>query len=56
MKKPLSWENTWKRIRGMRLKGCEGAQLPSALGGRVPRAMNRDPEPLDKWFDKDPDG
>src|SRR3972149_5369275 len=32
MKKELSGENTWKRIRGMTLKGSEKASIPSALG------------------------
>jgi hypothetical protein len=31
MKKPLSGDNTWKRIRGMTLKGSESAKIPSAL-------------------------
>ena len=55
MKKPLSGENTWKRIRGMRLKGCERAPIPRALRGQSTEAMNWDPETLDKWLDKDPD-
>lgn len=55
MKEPLSGENTWKRIRGMKLKGSENATLPTALGGRSTQHMQWDPEALDKWLDTDPD-
>jgi len=55
MKKLLSGDNTWKRIRGMRLKGHDDATMPSALGGRSTEVINWDPEILDKWFDLDPD-
>jgi hypothetical protein len=55
MKKPLSGENTWKRIRGMTLKGSDKAQKPSALGGQSTEVMPWDPEVLDKWLDKNPD-
>lgn len=55
MKKLLSGDNTWKRIRGMRLKGHDNAAIPSALGGRSTQVMNWDPETLDGWFDLDPD-
>jgi hypothetical protein len=54
MKKKLSSENTWKRIRGMRLKGHNEASAPVALGGRATETMNWDPETLDKWLDRDP--
>lgn len=55
MKEELSGDNTWKRIRGMRLKGQDEANIPAALGDRSTEAMNWDPETLDKWLDLDPD-
>lgn len=55
MKKPLSGDNTWKRIRGMTLKGSENASIPSALGGQSTKVMAWDPEALDKWLDQNPD-
>lgn len=56
MKKELSGENTWKRIRGMRLKGSDSATVPDALGGRSTKVLTWDPESLDKWLDLNPDG
>jgi len=55
MKKELSGDNSWKRIRGMRLKGQDDAAIPNALGERSAKVMNWDPEALDKWLDLDPD-
>lgn len=55
MKEELSGDNTWKRIRGMRLKGHDKANIPGALGGKSTEVMNWDPEALDKWLDRDPD-
>lgn len=55
MKKKVSGENTWKRIRGMKLKGAEKANIPNALGGKSTKVMEWDPEVLDKWLDLDPD-
>ena len=55
MKTPLSGEKTWKRIRGMTLKGSDNATIPSALGGQSTKVMTWDPEALDKWLDQDPD-
>jgi len=55
MKKEISGEKTWKRIRGMTLKGSENATIPSALGNRSTKVMAWDPEALDKWLDLDPD-
>jgi hypothetical protein len=54
MKRGGSGENTWKRIRGMRLKGAEGAQVPAALLNRS-EVMEWDPEALERWVDLDPD-
>lgn len=52
LKQPLSKENTWKRIRGMILKGSEQAQIPNALyNGRSSQWLAWDPEALDKWLD-----
>ena len=55
LKKPLSGDNTWKRIRGMKLKGSDNATIPTALGGQASKTMTWDPEALDKWLDIDPD-
>ncbi|MEW6236233.1 MAG: TIR domain-containing protein [Candidatus Omnitrophota bacterium] len=55
MKKDLSGDNTWKRIRGMKLKGCDNAKMPSALMGRSTKELTWDPVNLDKWLDQDPD-
>lgn len=52
LKQPLSKENTWKRIRGMTLKGSEQAIIPNALyNGRSTQWLAWDPEALDKWLD-----
>jgi hypothetical protein len=55
MKKQLSGEKTWKRIRGMTLKGSDNATMPSALGGQSTKVTAWEPEALDKWWDQDPD-
>ena len=55
MKKKVSGESTWKRIRGMKLKGSGGATIPKALVGQSTTHLTWDPETLDKWLDKDPD-
>lgn len=55
MKKELSGENTWKRIRGMKLKGSDAATVPDALGGYSTKVLTWDPEALDQWLDLDPD-
>lgn len=56
MKAKLSKEKTWKRIRGMTLKGSEQATIPSALyNGRSTQWFPWDPESLDKWLDQNPD-
>jgi hypothetical protein len=56
LKKSISGENTWKRIRGMKLKGCDNATMPNALmNGRSTKELVWDPESLDKWLDQDPD-
>ena len=52
MKQKLSGENTWKRIRGMTLKGFDNAPIPAALyNGRSTQWLAWNPEELDKWFD-----
>jgi hypothetical protein len=54
MKSRLPGE-TWKRIRGMRLKGSETVAVPSALlNGRSTMYMNWDPETIDIWIEQDP--
>jgi len=56
MKRKLSGEKTWKRIRGMTLKGSEKATIPSALyNGRSTQWLAWDPATLDNWLDQDPD-
>jgi len=55
MKEEISGEKTWKRIRGMKLKGSSGAITPTALGNRSTKVLVWDPETLDKWLDADPD-
>jgi hypothetical protein len=55
MKEELSGEKTWKRIRGMKLKGADGAKVPVVLGGQSTEVLTWDPEKLDKWLDLDPD-
>ena len=55
LKEQLSGENTWKRIRGMRLKGSDNATIPSALGNRSTKVLAWDPEAPDKWLEQDPD-
>ena len=56
MKRKISGENTWKRIRGMTLKGSENAKIPSALGDRSTKVLSWDPDTLDKWLDQNPEG
>jgi len=53
MKKELSGENTWKRIRGMTLKGSDKAVIPSALVKQSTKVLVWDPDTLDKWLDLD---
>ncbi len=55
IKNRLSGQNTWKRIRGMRLKDYNGTLIPEALGGRSTQVLNWDPEALSRWLDQDPD-
>ena len=56
MKEPLSGDHTWKRIRGMKLKGSDNATMPNALmNGRSTKELTWDPEAMDKWLDQDPD-
>ena len=45
---------TWKRIRGMKLKGSDDASMPAALmSGRSTKELTWNPETLDKWLDID---
>jgi hypothetical protein len=54
LKEKASGQNTWKRIRGMTLKGSEQATVPAALyNGRSTQWLAWDPEALDKWLDQD---
>jgi hypothetical protein len=56
MKKKISGDKTWKRIRGMKLKGSKDALIPSALGNQSTKCLDWDPDAMDKWLDQDPDG
>ena len=49
IKEKVSGKNTWKRIRGMTLKGSDSADIPRALGGQSTEHLAWDPEALDKW-------
>jgi hypothetical protein len=56
MKEKNSGDKTWKRIRGMKLKGSEKASAPAALlDGMSTQFLDWDPEALDKWLDMNPD-
>jgi hypothetical protein len=51
MKEKVSGENTWRRIRGMTLKGSDQATIPNALYyGRSTQWLAWNPEALDKWL------
>ena len=53
LKCQLSGENTWRRIRGMTLKGSDQATIPTALmNGRSTQWLAWDTEALDKWLDQ----
>jgi hypothetical protein len=53
MKRPVSGDKTWKRIRGMTLKGVVNPKLPGALLRRSTPALPWEPDALDKWLDQD---
>jgi hypothetical protein len=56
MKEKVSKEKTWRRIRGMTLKGSDHASIPDALmNGRSSQWLAWDPDALDRWLDLDPD-
>ena len=55
MKKEISKEKTWKRLRGMKLKGSDNAKAPDALNNKSTSTMNWDPEAIDKWLDLNPE-
>jgi hypothetical protein len=55
MKEKVSGADTWKRIRGMTLKGSDQATIPNALyNGRSTQWLAWNPETLDKWLDIEP--
>jgi hypothetical protein len=55
MKQKISKAETWKRTRGMTLKGSDYATIPNALmNGRSTQWLGWDPEGLDKWLDTEP--
>ena len=45
---------TKKRIKAIKLKGCQNPALPKALKGRSTGPMSWDPEALSKWLDENP--
>lgn len=45
---------TKKRIRAMKLKGCQAPPLPKALKGRSTGPMSWDPAALNTWLDENP--
>jgi hypothetical protein len=45
--------NTWKCLRGFRLRGCDQAALPPALDGTSTRASKWDPETMEEWLDRE---
>ena len=52
LKEKVSGADTWKRIRGMTLKGSAQATIPGALyNGRSTQWLAWDPEALDTWLD-----
>jgi hypothetical protein len=56
IKEKVSREKTWKRIRGMTLKGSDHATIPNALmNGRSTQWLAWNADTLDKWLDLDPD-
>ncbi len=56
IKEKVSREKTWKRIRGMTLKGSDHATIPNALmNGRSTQWLAWNPDTLDNWLDLDPD-
>lgn len=49
--------DTWKRLRGMALKGSERATIPAALlNGRSTQPLAWNPTQLDSWLDTNPSG
>lgn len=55
LKREISGSDTWKRIRGMRLKDCDNATIPNALyNGRSTQWLDWNPDALSKWLDLDP--
>jgi hypothetical protein len=55
LKKKVSFDNTWRRIRGMTLKGADDAVIPKALVGQATEHIAWNPEAIDTWLDQDPD-
>ena len=55
LKQPISGDHTWKRIRGMKLKGSENATIPRALGSKSTVCIEWDPTTLDRWIEQNPD-
>ena len=55
MKRAVSGDRTWWRIRGMTLKGCAYASIPQVLNGQSTRALTWDPQEMHQWLDLDPD-
>jgi hypothetical protein len=56
IKHALSGQSTFRRIRGMRLKGSSDAKLPPALANRAMPPLDWDPDALHRWLDENPNG
>lgn len=53
LKDPLYFPNTWKILRGLRLRGCVGATLPPALDGRSTSVSEWEPEAIQDWLERE---
>ena len=52
LKKPIAGDLTWKRIRGMKLKGADSATMPEALmNGKSTKELLWNPDSLATWLD-----
>lgn len=56
MKRLISGANTYRRIRGMRLKGSSDAKLPPTLAERSLPPLDWDPDALLRWLAENPHG
>lgn len=53
LKKPFAGNFTWKRIRGMKLKGSSAARMPNGLkNGNSTQELNWNPKDLNDWLEE----